>query len=349
MRVPRSISPSAFMLSKKDLEEYVIKYIVDFKPPREPQPLPASVGSAFDACVKSKLHSDLFGEGNDPQFEFEAIFESQVEEHNRDAVLPMGWHVFENYVDTGSYDDLLKLMENAKEAPQFEFDANCVVGGVPLFGKPDCRFVDQYGNHIILDWKVRGYCSIHSASPTKGFRLCRDGIGWLERNLTKAQLKKREEGGEVSGKHSQNHDKPHKLYMETDLGGVLINMSFLETCNIDWATQLSMYGWMMGEDVGNEDVIVCLDEVVAKYMNGEDPLLRVANHRSHVSKAFQLELQSELSDLWELVNSNWIFRDMSREESEARVGILQNRASGMATDGSDEENWYSNMGRPSFR
>lgn len=350
MRKPSFLSPSAFMLFEKDPTEYALRYITDDKPPRTPQPLPASIGSAFDAVTKSNLHERLFGKGTDPRMEFDALFASQVEEYNRDEALEMGRHVFDDYVETGSFDELLGTMEGAKEDPEFEFDAGLVVDGVPLFGKPDCRFVDRYSNHIILDWKVRGYCSKYGASPVKGYQKCRDGKDWLSRNLTKAQLKKRADGQDIQGKHSRSHDTEHNLYLGMDFNGLTINQGFLETCDSEWATQLSIYGWLMGEKVGDENVVVCIDEIVGKFMGEcERPLLRVANHKARVSQKFQIDLHGRLQKLWDAIDSGWIFQDMSREENDAALEMLQHRARGMASDGSEEEDFYSQIGRPAYR
>jgi hypothetical protein len=338
------------MLFEKDPTEYVLRHLVDNKPPRTLQALPASVGSAFDAWVKSSLYSAIFGSQHDPKFNFESLFETQVEEHNRDEARMMGLHVFDNYVETGSYDELFFLMRDAKEAPRFEFDAGRVVDNVPLFGKPDCRFVNHAGIHIILDWKVRGYCSKYGASPMKGYAMCRDGLDWKERNLTKRQLEKRLAGEEVSGKHSRSHEKEHDKYIPMDFKGLIINQGFLETCDQEWATQLSIYGWLLGEQVGDENVVVCIDEIVGKFM-GEDerPLLRVANHKARVSKQFQLDLFSRIRKLWNSISNGHVFQDMSREDSDATFQMLQNRANGMQSDGSEEEDWYSQMGRPAYR
>jgi len=345
------------MLWEKDPNEYVLKYLVDNRPPRTPQELPASAGSAFDAVTKAKLYEALFGKGHNPKFEFDALFESQVEPHNRDVARDIGFHIFENYEHTGAYDDLLGLMQGAQRAPEFEFDAAATVDGVPLFGKPDCRFVNHNGIHIILDWKVKGYCSKYGASPVKGHSLQRDGIGWVERNLTKAQLKKIaasiEEGVNehgIVGKHSRTHNQPHKLYLPMNFRGLEINTGFLETCNAEWATQLAMYGWMMGERVGDENVVVCIDEVVCKYMGeGQKPLIRIANHKSRVSRDFQINLHARMKNLWDSIHEGWIFKDMSKQESAEVFQMLQLRATGMASDGSEEEDWYSQLGRPAFR
>ncbi|MHC4371755.1 MAG: hypothetical protein ACYSW8_29420 [Planctomycetota bacterium] len=156
MRTPKYISPSAFMLWKKDVREYSLRHLCDNRAPRTKQEMPASVGSAFDAFVKSRLHAALFGTGADPQFELTALFDSQVEAHNRDHAFQYGERCFNNYVHTGAYDELLTLMKQSEDAPQFEFDAKGVVDGVPLFGKPDCCFTLPERIQVVLDWKVKG-------------------------------------------------------------------------------------------------------------------------------------------------------------------------------------------------
>jgi len=331
MRIPKHISPSAYMLWAKDEDEYVLRHLTDNRPPYTKQVLAASVGSSFDAWVKSNLHAALFGPGADPQFEFATIFESQVEPHNRDEARRMGLHCFDNYVETGAYDELLELMKNAKSAPKFEFLCKGEVDGIPLLGYPDCQFVMENGLHIILDWKVRNYCSKYSASPVKNYRICWDGIGWP--------------------KKSRSHEKPHKGYKPFDFKGLEIDETYMELADKEWATQLSIYGWLLGEEPGDENVVVCIDELVSKSRKPENdtPLLRVANHRARVSKAFQLQLLNNIKCLWERVQSGHVFGNMTREESDAKLAMTEKRAIGLASDGSELEEWFSQQSRASYR
>lgn len=338
------------MLWEKDQEEYCLRHLVENRPPRTPQELPASVGSAFDSWVKSNIHAKLFGSGHDPKYEFEALFESSVEAHNRDIARLMGLHCFDNYVATGSYDELLELMEGAQEAPTFETNEKCIVNGVPIAGKPDARFISRHGIHFILDWKVKGYCSKYGASPCKGYALCRDGLDWEVLNLTAKQIERQALGEDVQGKHSRSHEKEHVKYLAYDFNGVIINEGYLETCSTDWATQLAMYGWMMGETTGDENCVTCIDELVCKYMGpNKQPLIRVANHKARISKDYQHNLANSLKYLWESLNMGWVFRDMSKKDSIERFEVIQRRANGMASDGSAEEDWYNKISRPSFR
>lgn len=331
MRQPEYISPSAFMLWQKDAKEYTLRHLCNNRPPRMPQELPAAVGSSFDAWVKSNLYAALFGTGSDPQFEFSAIFESQVDEINRDVVHEMGLRCFDNYVHTGAYDELLELMQDAQEDPQFEFSAKGTIEGIPMLGKPDCRFVSRDGIHIILDWKVKGYCSKWGASPNKHYRLCRDGLEWP--------------------KPSRSDQKAHKGYRPFDFKGLEIHEGWMEEGNAEWAIQLAIYGWLLGMKPGDEDVVVCIDEIVSKSRqdDGLPPLLRVANHRARISENFQRKTLNELRLLWDSIQSGWIRTDMSREDSDAWFEACQEASIGLASDGTAEENWYNQIARPAYR
>src|SRR5688572_5632699 len=136
----RSISPSALASYEKDPEGYYLRYMADPRPPREPQAVPASAGSAFDAYVKSALIDRLTGEKCFPK-----LFEDQVEPQNREFAFTAGEYIFENYKACGAYDELLNLLDGAIEEPKFEFSASGVIDGIPLAGKPDCRFVHKNG------------------------------------------------------------------------------------------------------------------------------------------------------------------------------------------------------------
>ncbi len=321
MRKPRHISPSALAKFEKDPEDYYLSYISEVRSPREPQSAPASVGSAFDAFVKSQLMSDLFEKPC-----FEELFESQVEEHNWDFAFKAGQHVYECYKACGAYADLLSMLENAKEEPQFEFDADTEIDGIPIMGKPDCRFVHRDGAHVILDWKVNGYCSKSAVSPRKGFALARDGRFWPKPSLS--------------------NGKSHLLYEPIMFLGLQVNKFYMEQVSIDWADQLTMYGWMMGEEVGNENVVVCIDQIVAKPAGKKGladgkPLLRIANHRSRVSAAYQHSLVARLKLMWDAAQEGHVFSELDKEENDARCASLSSRARWTLPDGTPEGDFFA--------
>ena len=131
MKTPRSLSYSSLSLFEKDIEEFYMRYLADKAAPRLPQEPPMAVGSAFDAFVKAALHSQLFGVSSNPQFEFGAIFESQVEPQCRDFALKAGKHIWKCYKLTGAYEELFVLLQRSIEPPRFEFKVEGLIGGAP--------------------------------------------------------------------------------------------------------------------------------------------------------------------------------------------------------------------------
>ncbi len=334
MRLPSYLSYSSLSLFESDPPEFYIKYLADNRPARQPQTGPMCVGSAFDAYVKSALHEALYGKGADPVYELTTLFEDQVDSQNRDFAWGAGKHCFEAYRLTGAYDELLKLLKQSIEPPRFECKLTGTIGGAPFLGKPDCRFVLDFGEgriSIILDWKCKGFCGKSATSPTKGFALCRDGY-------------------EAVKKPSRSHNTCHGMYMKHDFRGMEINRDYMENTAPDYADQCSVYGWLLGEPIGSEESIVWIDELVSKptgvALNGEYPLMRVSNFRSRVKPVYQRQLVERISTCWQAVTSGHIFLDMTREENDAYIGMLDQMAVGLTTDKSPEEDWYSEVTRP---
>lgn len=337
MRTPRYLSYSSFALWEKDREEFYLRYLAARRPPSLPQVPAMAIGSAFDARVKSALHAAIFGQGADPQFEFDAIFHEQVEPLNRDWARENGEYVFQCYRRTGAYDELLGLLQQSVEAPRFEFKVEGRIGGeVPFLGKPDCRFVLDLSEgpvHVILDWKVKGYCSKYGASPSKGYALCRDGY-------------------EVPAhkKHSLSHGKEHSNYLACQHRGFTVNTGCMEACNKEYADQLTTYGWLLGEQIGDESVVLAIDEVVSKFAGeGAKPMLRVANHRARVTRDYQLKLFERIKACWSTITSGHIFSDMPRQDSDSRCEILEQMSVGLASDGSPQEEWFNEITRPQVK
>ena len=212
-----------------------------------------------------------------------------------------GAHVFDAYCYSGAYRELLDELADAAEPPQFEFTLSEGVRGIPLLGKPDCQFRTKQGAHVMLDWKVNGYCSKYSASPNKLYSMVRDG--------------------QEQKKPSRNAGNPHKGYVPMEFKGLTIGTHYLEATNESWADQLTIYGWMMGEQVGSEDMVVRSDQIVAK-PSKDGPILRVANHKARISTFWQHRLMRRLQDAWEVLNSEHIFTEMTPEDSLARCAAL---------------------------
>jgi len=326
MRMPSYLSPSQISLWDSNRDEYYLQHLANVRVERIPQAIYMAIGSAFDAYVKAALHGAIFGEGANPEYEFEALFESQVEPQNRDWGRVNGQYVFQCYQQCGAYNELLKLLKESSYAPQFEFKITGTVNEVPLLGKPDLRFVHAGGAHVILDWKCNGYCSKSATSPCKNYRLVRDT--W----------------DETIAKPSRGANQSHKNYTPIQWKGVEIHSGWLEESSEDWANQLAIYSWMLGEELGAEEVIVCIDQIVAKPRDTGTPLLRVANHRARISKVHQDNLIARLESCWKAITTGHIFTDLSLEDSQSRCQLLESQAA--MTHSEDElQRYLNNLGR----
>ena len=179
MRTPEYLSPTSLKKFEGNPDDAYLTYLADHKPPRLPQTLPMSVGSAFDAYVKSYLHNALFGNyGAGDAYARDAIFEKQVEAHNRDWAKLAGEHVFKDYLACGALSDLMLELSTAVNQPRFEFEIKgpieTRIGGIPMLGKPDVFFINSEGARVVYDWKVNGYCSNSPTSPMPGYVMVRD-------------------------------------------------------------------------------------------------------------------------------------------------------------------------------
>ena len=333
MRKPKFISSSALGLWETDKESYYLKYLADVKPPKEPQMNYMAAGSAFDAFVKAALHEALFGKGNDPAYERDALFTSQVEEQNRDECWEVGQHAFEAYKLCGAYDELLADMQRSEFDPMFEFRLDKVVEGVPLMGFPDCFYIHKSGVHVVLDWKFNGRFSKYGATPYKYYSMIRDG--W----------------NETTAKPSRNCSRPHPKYKEKTHREVKLGSHCMAETSKDWADQLSIYAWMLGEKVGGEDFVVCIDQLACKTREGQLPLIRIANHRAKISAKWQNQLVQRLKSCWATIKSGHIFADLSEEDSKARQEILELEAATLKRNSNfdDIQGWVSTISRQGER
>jgi len=319
VRLPKYISPTSLKTWESNRDEYYLKYLAEVRAPRLPQTRPMSVGSAFDAIVKSHLHWQLFGNyGKDNAYEPAAIFEKQVEPHNRDWAKEAGQHVFEVYHGCGALADLFLELGGAVSDPRFEFDLlgelETEIGGVPIMGKPDIYFMNGEGGRVIDDWKVNGYCSKSTISPMPGYVMCRDGWPPSEK------------------KPSARNRMPHKDCVPELYKGIKINaQQYLEDRNEDWATQLSIYAWLLGEEVGSQDLIVGVDQICGQ-PGPERPWLRVASHRMKVGFDFQINLRTRLAMAWHAITEGHIFESLSRQESQERCQELEEQAEALTSD-----------------
>ncbi|MHC4121277.1 MAG: hypothetical protein ACYSWO_27700 [Planctomycetota bacterium] len=323
MRTIEKLSPTALHLWERDREDFYCQRLSDNRVKRDPQSPAMAVGSAFDAFVKCSLHHHIFGHDADGVYDLQRLFEEQVE--NKE-IRPWAWeagkYAFDCYRTWGNYEDLLRELLQSEEEPRFEFSLNSVIGGVPLQGKPDLWYKRVV--QVTYDWKVNNFCSKSAASPKKFYKSCRDCWGQCRGKPTRG-------GGDP---------KSHKGYKEIDHHGHLIGGHFMSEVDKKWADQISTYAWMLGVEVGDEDMVAGIDQLCCKPSPDPEenklPLIRVAQHRCRISKVWQEQLLKRYQACWASLQSGHIFDDLTREESDARCEVLD-----MPQPEGDDEFWMA--------
>lgn len=268
LRQPRAMSPTSLHLFEWNREEYALRYLVDPSPPRPEQTPAMALGSGFDAFVKASLYEHFYGKNKD--YALTNLFNTQVEEHVYEKVYNHSADLFILYKRSGAYQLLLKELEAWGAPPRFEVGINRVIGGVPIYGKPDLYFINKLGIKIIYDWKVNGYFSASNTSPMKGYTWCWDPTKGI---------------------------CAHKTCEPCDYYGVTINKQFfMEDCDKKWADQLAMYSWLMGNPVGSTRCVFGIDQIV-----GRPEKLRICRHRLRISPEWQLDLLARLQTAWHAI------------------------------------------------
>lgn len=309
MRKPRHFSPTSYALWRSDQQEYYRRYLSERRFAKEPQSFPMAIGSSFDWFVKSHLNSCL-GSKLGVKGELGAL-EKQVEAHNLPEAKTVGEAVMKAYTDSGALDALKR--EIVCEA-RFEFgitarfairdrllietrerDPECVLDGLFLNGRPDGFFYTRAAHNtplvpVILDWKVNSWQSAQK-SPDPGFIAVHD----------------------VTGKVAGPHKDAYVAYHE----GLKVNKS--KALNEEWRMQLSIYSWVLGVPIGTT-IVGSIDQVIGPCFKP-----RVAKHRFIIDGESQWKLFDDICAAWEIVNSDHIFRDVSKEESVARCVMLENQ------------------------
>ncbi len=311
LRKPEYLSPSSIALYERSPEDYIRRYLSPQKPARDPQTQAMSIGSAFDAYVKAYLYKHFVNKG-DGNYEFEYLFEQQVEPQWRDWARKEGKFVFAYYQKTGSLADLILELSGHVAEPKFEtdilgtvdgrksimaFTTNAAMkkdvqkalnwGGVKLLGKPDMYFITSTGDRIILDWKVNGYCSQRQVYLSPGY---------------------------VRAYKLGEPTVAHKEAVLDKVGGITINRAmYLEDMKRDWARQLCIYAWLLGTPVGGR-VIAAIDQIAGPPHN-----LRVGNHRLLIRPETQCEFYIQAADLWHRIESGHFYTELPKSESDERV------------------------------
>lgn len=299
------LSPTALKLFYDNRDDYYLQYLSDTKTSRMPQTEPMAVGSAFDAYVKSYLVEKLIGK--QPEFEFNTIFEAQVESQNRDFALEAGKIVFDAYQKQGALADILLDLEGCIGKPRFETAiqgyvsaVSVAIGDVPLLGKPDIFFITKKGARVIFDWKVNGYCSNYNVSPKPGYVRIRTN-------------------------DKTNGDRHNKATV-LEHNGIKIAVTH-PLCEVekDWAAQLSIYAWLLGEEVGAK-FITAIDQIACAKDEFGQRKFRIAQHRAIVSEKFQYNLFEKAHKAWYAIQSGHPFDFLTKEQNDLHCKQLDEMA-----------------------
>lgn len=329
MREIKYLSPTSINQWDSNREEFYVQRLTSNRPPRFPQTEYMAAGSAFDAYVKSHLYYNLFGNfGADEQFNLHKILAEQVESQNLRWATKHGELIFLQYLKSGALSDLMLELQNADGDPRFEFTVegdvehiknvgpptlNDVHGDkgtegdelkyIRFLGKPDVYYVHASGARVVYDWKVTGYCSKSPVSPKPGYIMCRDG--WVM----------------PTASPTRRSGNAHKDAILIEHNGVVINASHpMNTVDKQWAAQLSIYAWLLGEEVGG-DFIVGIDQLCGK-PGPSKQLIRVATHRSLVEKEFQVNLFNNAAAIMDAIANNHIFTELTLEQSQEKCATL---------------------------
>jgi hypothetical protein len=278
MRKPTYISYSSFKLFESDPEGFYRKYITATKQPREPQNHYMAIGSAFDAFVKAELHKRFVDDG-DPRFQVQALFEEQVEPQVRDKGWADGQTVYEMYKKCGAFQDICNDLKGAHNI-QFETTLEGEIeGGVILLGKPDIKFLNAEAARVVHDWKVNGFYSKNRPSPRRGYV------------------------AEYPGK------KMHRLCAPFRHRGALINSACpMNLYCTDWAEQLTMYAWLLGEPIGG-DYILTVDQLIVD---------KVYRYSALCDPVWQRDLYLRIKKCWDACQTGHIFLHLPYEQSLAK-------------------------------
>lgn len=302
MRKPKALSPSALARWEDRRTEFYERYISEVRSEKPAQVNYMAVGSGFDAFVKSEIHAAIFGDAQTvgSKFDRNALFEAQVEPHIRDDVWDRATFLFDQYKRTGAYANLLSEILKSDYAPEMEFKVSTSVNGVPIMGYPDLRYVTKELVHVICDFKINGAYSNHGVSPVQGYKVALS----LKKD---ASIKK----------------EVHKKYRPKQFKDIEISENCLGDFSRDWATQLTMYAWCMGEEPGDEDYVVRMEQAACRPDNKNGGInVKWACHMSQISGRFQMEVMRRLVECWDCIQKGHIFTDLTYEENLEHCELL---------------------------
>ena len=282
-----------------DRERYYLQYLSDNKV-RDPQTPAMAMGSAVDARIKAYLYPRYVGDG-DPAFEFDTLFASQVEPHNRDELLAKSKIVFKAYVESGALRRLCDILDRSTNV-RMEYRLEGDLFGVPFCGYPDLS-CDLDGEPVIFDYKVNGYYSKAGIGPKKYY-------SWIEAGFNE------------TGKPIRGNKQAHKDALIRHQSGVeyCANHGF-EEIDEKWAFQMMSYHFMNGVPYDQRPLIAI------EQFSCQPNKIRIASLRGMVSAAFVAEMERKIKHVHSVVTNvvdgyPHIFDNIPKDENDAKCQLM---------------------------
>ena len=248
MKTPRSLSYSSLTLWEKNPEEFYLRYLADTRPRGCPKSRRWPWAAASTPTSSPPCTPACSAQGSDPQFAFETIFESQVEPQCRDFALhgrPARLRRLQ--ADRGLRRTACRCCNSPSSR---RASSSRSMASLPARRSPASRTAascwTSAWDRSTASWTGKSAATArkYATSPSKGYMLCRDGY--------------------QSDKPSRSHGTQHTNFLEFNHRGLTINAGYMEYCNDEYADQLCLYGWLLGEKPGDENVVGMIEEIVAK-------------------------------------------------------------------------------------
>ena len=220
------------------------------------------------------------------RFDRRQLFEEQVATEFRSELWIKADMLMRAYQECGAYGIAVADMGLASLEPRFEFAVSATILGVPVFGKPDAFYHNKLGTPVILDWKVNSVLGGNNMKK-KYFVTCH-----------------------------QTKDCYKGVHIRSDSGLAVCTNYGLEDVDPSWAFQQFVYAIGLGSKIG-DPFITSIDQATG------GPCFYT--YRAHLGKGFQIRSANGLKEMWDDINSGYIFRQagMSREENDLTIERLE--------------------------
>lgn len=284
MRKIEYLSPTSITLWRKDRVEFYRRYLSDQRPLYDPQTVPMLVGVCFDALVKQELVKRLIGQVPE-RLSYEGLTSKGIAANTLKSDADMGRALAQlAFSEYVNTGTLGVLMEAMERSP-----------AAPQFEFTINGLVDEKQPNGL---RIKGKPDLAYSLPGGDLVI----LDWKCNGVAGTARTSPKPGwyrcvGALTGR--EKYEPSEKL----------------EDVSEEWAMQLYLYGVILGARAGH--VAYRIEQVC-----GGVNELRFASYDCSIGVEWGARLMAEAIEIWEIIQSGWIFRDKSREESEELQGRL---------------------------